>query len=205
MAGIRSRFKKPKILLALVPRWHVRRELPVILEGQVLSLVLLGEGVAGDLELGAEVVLLDNLVAAKVVASLAVTNQYGLVSLHWGALHLETFIRVNPVNNPLAVVGVHGVQGCLLKFGHGGVNVHVSNGRAKVKDLPMKVLIGLNLNLLTVTDYVIAAKNVLFINFHDTVNITGYWLTFVNEGCVETVGLINVILHDTKILSLIHI
>ena len=63
----------------------------------------------------------------------------------------------------------------------------------------MEVLVGLNLNLLTVTDYVIAAKNVFLINLDNTEYIASNWLTLVDNGSVKTVGLVNVILLNTEI------
>lgn len=150
--GVGSRFKRPNVLVVLNAGGHVSCDIALLLQFEVLGLVHACERVGHAFKLGAEVVLLDDLVTAEVVHGLAVAEEDWFAGLHGLSLSLESIVGVAAVNDPLGVVGVASVHGSLLQAGNGRKNVHAVRGATEFQNLFVQVLVRLNSNFLTETD-----------------------------------------------------
>lgn len=110
VTGVGRVAHEPHVLVMLELRWHVSCSASVVLESQILSSVLDGEGVAHDLFLATEVVLVTAVVTSQVVASAAVSDQNGVLSSHGLALSFHSEVGVEGVDDPHAGkigLGVH--------------------------------------------------------------------------------------------------
>lgn len=105
VAGVGGVAEEPDVLVVLELGWHIRGDVTLAFESQVLGAIQNRERVAHDLLFAAEIVSVALIVRSEIVSRAAVTEQDWVGALDGLTLAFHAEVRVGGIDHPDASVG----------------------------------------------------------------------------------------------------